>query len=178
MIELTGSYVRQSSRRERFRVPQNSTASTRSARPRHGRDSGRSLFFVTLVLLLIVTLGCGGGGFKANNVTVTVAPAAVTVPAGTQVTLQATVHGLCSTCNPSINVWSITENNGVNCSWMNTPPTGPCPGGTIQETGGNFLTVTYHAPSASGTFHVIAEWCDCFANPIISKDGTSVITVP
>ena len=178
MIELAGSFVRQSSQRQQFRVPQNSTASTRSARPRHSRDSGRSLFFTT-VLLLIVTPGCGGGGgFKANNVTVTVAPAAVMVPAGTQVTLQATVHGLCSTCNPSINDWSITENNGMNCSWMNTPPTGPCLGGTIQETGGNFLTVTYHAPSASGTFHVIAEWCDCFANPIISKDGTSVITVP
>lgn len=178
MIELTGSYFRQSSRRERFRVPQNSTASTDNRRPRHHRDSGRTLFLVTLVLVLIVTPGCGGGGFNANNVTVTVAPEAVAVPANAPVTLQATVHGLCSTCTPSINVWNITENNGVNCSWINTPPTGPCPGGTIEETGGNFLTVTYHAPSASGTFHVIAEWCDCLANPKISKDGTAVITVP
>ncbi len=177
MMELTGSIVRQWSRRELFQVLQDSTTSTRSGKPRRGRDSGRSLFFVTLVLLLIATAGCGGGGFNANKVTVAVAPAAVTVSASGQVTLQATVHGLCSSCNPSINVWSITENNGVNCSWIDTPPSGPCPGGTIQETGGNFLTVMYHAPSASGTFHVIAEWCDCFANPIISKDGTSVITV-
>src|SRR5450755_4691872 len=135
----------------------------------------RALGVVPLVLLIVVA-GCGGGGgYNANNVTVSVSPSVATVPANGQVTLQAVVNGLCSTCSPNINVWIITENNGVNCSWINTSPAGPCPGGTIQETGGNFLTVTYHAPTSSGTFHVTAEWCDCLSNPIIAKDGKSVI---
>ena len=115
-------------------------------------------------------------------VTVTVSPAAVTIPANGQVTLQATVKGLCSTCISDINLWSIAENNGAICTWFDTPPAGPCPAGTIQETAGslsNSLTVTYYAPSTPGTFHVTAEWFDSlsFGSGTTTKNGTSVITV-
>jgi hypothetical protein len=93
--------------------------------------------------------------------------------------LQATITGLCSTCSPSINTWTISEDtSGGGCVWSNTPPTVPCPSGTIQlVVPGNFLTATYHAPSTSGTFHVVAEWCICFGSSI-TKDGKSTITVP
>jgi hypothetical protein len=132
------------------------------------------------LILLAVIPGCGGGGgFDPNKVTVAVSPAAVTIPTTDQVTLKATVHGLCSTCTSAINQWNITENNGAVCTWFDTLPLGPCPAGTIQATANgsaSTLTVTYHAPSTSGTFHVIAEWCICFGSSL-TKDGTSVVTV-
>lgn len=135
---------------------------------------------VGLLILLVIIPGCGGGGgFDANKVSVAVSPSAATIPTSDQVTLKATVSGLCSTCVSAINQWSITENNGTPCTWFDTPPFGPCPAGTIQATANgptSTLTVTYHAPSTSGTFHVIAEWCICFGSAI-TKDGTSVITV-
>ena len=147
-------------------------------------NSFRALFFVAPFVLLIVIAGCGGGGFHANNVTVTVSPAAATVAASGQVTLQATVHSLCSGCVPAV-TWTITElqtngASGSQCNWQGTtPPAGPCPDGTIQGADApSALTVTYDAPSTSGTFHVVAEWCDCLANPAIIKDGIAVITVP
>jgi hypothetical protein len=138
----------------------------------------RALCVPSLVLLIVIT-GCGTSGFNPNNVTVTISPATATAPENGQVPLQATVNGLCSGCVPSIQEWSITENEGSGCTWMNTPPAGPCPGGTIQEAAtGTSLTVTYFAPSAPGTFHVIADVCLCFeVNPPVSKEGTSVITV-
>jgi hypothetical protein len=134
-------------------------------------------------LLLIVTAGCGGGGkgVDSNNVTVNVAPASVTVSASGQVTLQATVKGTSNDATAAV-TWSIDEQktdgaSGAQCVWLDTPPDGPCPDGTIEQTtAGNFLTVTYHAPSTSGTFHVTAEWSTLF-DPVIIKDGTSVITV-
>ena len=144
-------------------------------------DSYRALFVASLVLLMVIA-GCGtGGGYNPNNVTVTVSPAAVTIPANGQVTLQATVNGLCSTCTSSIQYWSIAEDpdNSVNCTWSTMPPTGPCPGGTIQQIPGGLsssLTVTYYAPSTPGTFQVSAAWCICFT-PAIIKQGMSVITV-
>src|SRR6266567_2640494 len=126
---------------------------------------------------MIVIAGCeggGGSGVDFNNVTVTVSPPAVTIAASGQVTLQATVNGTGTSTNAL--TWSIAEQT-TNCYWLDTPPTGPCPDGTIQQvTAGNFQTVTYHAPSSSGTFQVIAEWSTAF-NPVIIKDGTSVITV-
>jgi hypothetical protein len=130
-------------------------------------------------VLLIAIAGCGGGGgFNPNNVTVTVSPAAATVPANGQVTLKATVNGLCSTCAPQIDDWSITENGGTFCTWFTTPPIGPSPAGTIQETAGSLLTVTYYAPSTSGKFHVSASWSLIFTTPTVTKVGGSVITVP
>jgi hypothetical protein len=143
----------------------------------------RALFFVTPLVLLIVIAGCGGGGFNENKVTVSVSPAAAPVAASGQVTLQATVRGLCSSCAPLV-TWSIVElqtngASGSQCNWQGTtPPAGPCPDGTIQGADAPpALTVTYHAPSASSTFHVTAEWCDCLANPPVVKDGTAAITV-
>jgi hypothetical protein len=138
-------------------------------------------FSVGSLVLLIVIAGCGGGsGVGPNNVTVTVSPAAVTIPPSGQVTLQATVTG--SPGAPFAN-WTIAElqtngGSGAQCNWSGTtPPVGPCPDGTIQGADAPpALTVTYHAPSTSGTFHVIAEWSTAF-NPVITKDGTSVITV-
>ena len=132
----------------------------------------------SLVPLIFVIAGCGGGGHSVNynNVTVTVSPAAVTVPANGQVTLQATVTGS-GIPNDAV-LWSITEQQ-TNCFWFDTPPANSCPDGTIQQlTATNFLTVTYHAPSTSGgPFHLVAEWSTVVAGVVITKDGTSVITV-
>jgi hypothetical protein len=137
----------------------------------------RALCVESLVLLIVIA-GCGGGSsFDPNNVTVTVSPAAVTIPASGQVTLQATVKG--SPAAPAVN-WIIAElqtngASGSQCNWSGTtPPAGPCPDGTIQGADAKSLTVTYLAPSTSGTFHVIAQ-----ANVSLTlvKDGTAVITV-
>jgi hypothetical protein len=138
--------------------------------------------FVGTLIPLIFTAGCGGGvsGANLNNVTVTVTPGAVTIPANGQVTLQATIKG--SPGAPSA-TWFIAElaingASGSQCNWSgNVPPAGPCPDGTIEGAGVTpALTVTYHAPSTTGTFHVTAEWSTLF-NPVVVKDGTSVITV-
>jgi hypothetical protein len=134
--------------------------------------------FVELLVLLIVIVGCGGGGtFDPNNVTVTVSPPAVTIPASGQVTLQATVKG--SPAAPAL-TWSIAElqtngASGSQCNWSGTtPPAGPCPDGTIQGADASSPTVTYLAPSTSGTFHVLAQANVSFT---LVKDGTAVITV-
>ncbi len=130
------------------------------------------------VVLLIVISGCGSGSsFDPNNVTVSVSPAAATIPASGQVTLQATVKG--SPAAPAL-TWSIAElqtngASGAQCNWSGTtPPAGPCPDGTIQGADASSLTVMYLAPSTSGTFHVIAQ-----ANVSLTlvKDGTAVVTV-
>jgi hypothetical protein len=135
-----------------------------------------------LILLLIVISGCGfGGGFNANNVTVAVSPAAMTIPADGQETLQATIRNYCSGCQPLYS-WTIAENDGTNCTWLTLLPAGPCPAGTIQETAVpyGYPTVTYFAPSTAGTFHVTAEWewgANIFAPPTTTKQGTSIVTV-
>jgi hypothetical protein len=55
---------------------------------------------------------------------------------------------------------------------------GPCLDGTIKGADAPpALTVTYLAPSTSGTFHVVAAF-DFISNPPIMKTGTAVITVP
>jgi hypothetical protein len=134
---------------------------------------------VESVVLLIVIAGCGGGSsFDPNNVTVTVSPSAVTIPASGQVILQATVKG--SPGAPEL-TWRIAElqtngASGAQCNWQGTtPPAGPCPDGTIQGADvSTSLTVTYLAPSTSGTFHVIAQ--DIVSLTLV-KEGTAVITV-
>jgi hypothetical protein len=134
--------------------------------------------FVGALFLLMVALGCGsGGGYNPNNVTVTVTPASATVPENGQVTLQAAVNGYCSTCMPQL-VWSVAENS-MNCTWvdMNTPPTGPCPGGTIQGQGaeGPFSeNVIYFAPGTTGTFHISASQ---LVTLTLNVQGESIVTV-
>jgi len=136
---------------------------------------------VAPLVLLIVIAGCGGGsGTNFNNVTVTVSPATASVPVSGQVTLQAKVIGVSGT--PAL-TWAITEQqahdaSGAQCNWLGTtPPAGPCPDGTIQGADASpYTQVTYHAPSASGTFHVVARWSTAF-DPIIIETGTAVITV-
>jgi hypothetical protein len=93
-------------------------------------------FCVVPLVLLVAMAGCGGGSsFDPNNVTVTVSPPAITIPASGQVTLQATVKG--SPAAPAL-TWSIAElqtngASGSQCNWSGaTPPAGPCPDGTIQ----------------------------------------------
>ena len=136
-----------------------------------------------VLLAMLITTGCGGGnkGFNANNVTVSISPATASIAASSQVTLEATVNGLCSTCASDIFLWAISENataGGSSCNWFDTPPVVPsCPGGTIQQNSQSTLMVTYHAPSTPGTYHVVAEWCDCFGTPTVKKTGTSVISV-
>jgi hypothetical protein len=136
----------------------------------------RALFVGSLVLLIVIA-GCGGSSYDPNNVTVTVSPPAVTIPASSQVTLQATVKsGLGA---PAV-TWSIAElqtngASGSQCNWSGTtPPVGPCPEGTIQGADANSSTVTYLAPSASGTFHVVAH---AIVSLTLVKDGTAVVTV-
>ena len=137
---------------------------------------------VGALILLMVTVACGGGanGSNPNNVTVAVSPMSVTIPASGEVTLQATVKG--SPGAPSA-VWFIAElavngASGSQCNWSGTTqPAGPCPDGTIEIADASAaLTVKYHAPSTTGTFHVTAEWSTLF-NPVVIKDGTAVITV-
>jgi hypothetical protein len=136
----------------------------------------RALFVGSLVPLIVI-VGCGGGSYDPNNVTVTVSPPAVTIPASGQVTLQAIVNS--GRGAPAL-TWSIAEletngASGAQCNWSGTtPPAGPCPDGTIQGADPTSLTVTYLAPSTSGTFHVVAH-----ANVSLTlvKDGTAVITV-
>ncbi len=146
-------------------------------------NSYRVLYPGSLVLLMVIT-GCGTGNnsFDPNNVTVTVSPPAVTIPANGQVILQATVRGLCSACTVNIQLWSISENpSGADCAtYVGITPPGPCPAGTIQIPSGSALTVTYFAPSTPGTFHVNTEGED-FVNftgpPIAAKVGTLVVTL-
>jgi hypothetical protein len=131
-----------------------------------------------LALLAVWSSGCGNGGYDAGNVTVTVSPATATVPENGQQPLQATVNHFCSGCMPQIN-WSIAENNGADCAWvdMNNPSLGPCPGGTIQGLGPQGLdsqNVIYYAPGSSGTFHVSASQFVTFTE---DTTGTSGITV-
>jgi len=138
---------------------------------------GRALFVESLVLLIVIA-GCGGGSsFDPNNVTVTVSPSSVTIPTSGHVTLQAAVKG--SPAAPAL-TWSITElqtngASGSQCNWSgSTPPAGPCPEGTIQGADASSPTVTYLAPSTSGTFHVAAQ---ANVSSTLVKDGTAVITV-
>jgi hypothetical protein len=143
-------------------------------------SQARTLCVGSLVLLVLIT-GCGGGsGFNPNNVTVNITPAAPTVAANGQATLQVMVNGMCQTCGPSAIRWTVTENNSpTDCQWVDTPPAGPCPAGTIQVTGANpgtSLTATYFAPDTPGTYHVVAEAFIALGFP--TKKGTSVVTVP
>ena len=122
-------------------------------------NSYRAFYVASLVLLIVMT-GCDrGSGFDPNKVTVTVSPPAVTIPASGQVTLQATVKGAPIS---AVSSWTIAElktngASGAQCNWVGTTPPGPCPDGMIQGADAGSLTVTYHAPSAPGTFHVIAD---------------------
>jgi hypothetical protein len=132
----------------------------------------RVLWVASLVLLLVLA-GCGGGG-PSPLPTNSISPVAPAVAVNGQVLLQVTVNGLCSTCSiPDID-WSIAEDGGT-CNWITTPPTGPCPGGTLQLTGANpgiSLTATYYAPSTPGTYHV-----DAGAILFKVKPAESIITV-
>jgi hypothetical protein len=167
-------------------VPRSALRATLQGFPREGfLVIPYRVLSVSLLAMLIAT-GCGQSnkdlGF-ANRVTVSISPATASVAANNQVTLQATVNGLCSGCASDIFAWSISEDatsGGSNCNWFDTPPTVSCPAGTIQQTqgaSGSTLTVTYHAPSTPGTYHVVAEWCDCVFTPVTKKTGTSVISV-
>jgi hypothetical protein len=143
-------------------------------------NASRIIWLGSLVVLLATTGCSSGGGFNANNVTVSVSPASTTIAASGQVTLTATVNGLCSTCEPSIYLWYVNENNPANggiCDWYTMPPSAPCPAGTIQQTAGGVsdtLTATYDAPSTPGTYHIVAEWS---LGSGITQTGTSVVTV-
>jgi hypothetical protein len=142
--------------------------------------------------LVMVLVSCGSGqGYDPKNVTVTVSPATGSVASHGEISLQATVNGLCSSCAPSINSWGIRENagpgdsDGSSCDWFtqNGPPIPACPDGTIEETSGslsNTLKVTYHAPGTPGTYHIVAEWfvpSGLLGSSGSTKNGTSAITV-
>jgi len=83
-----------------------------------------------LLILLIVIAGCGGGR-SGNHAAVKVSPASATVQVNGQVRRTAAEHHDCSGCGP-INSWDITENGAANCTWVDTPPDGPCPAGRTQ----------------------------------------------
>jgi len=142
-------------------------------------NASRALGAGSLALLMIIAGSCGtGNGYNAGNVTVTISPATKTIPANGQVALLATVNNFCPGCVAQL-YWSITENSGINCNWgdVNTPPAGPCPGGTIQGQGPQgplSPSVIYFAPIAAGIFHVNAAQPVTFTETV---SGTSVITV-
>jgi hypothetical protein len=141
------------------------------------RARHRALRVGLLGLLLVV--GCGAGRFDPNNVTVNISPAAATIPESGQVKLQLTVHGNCAGCVPFYN-WLVSENNGTNCTWVDTPTTGPCPGGTLQEsTSLSGPAVTYLAPDTPGAFHAIGQalYYSNLGSATTVKQATSVITV-
>lgn len=149
-----------------------------SGRPPASRARRRALR-VGLLGLLLVTVGCGAGRFNPNNVTVNISPAAATIPESGQVKLQLTVDGNCAGCVPFYN-WLVSENSGTNCTWVDTPPTGPCPGGTLQEsTSLSGPAVTYLAPDAPGTFHAIGQalYYSNLGPATTVKQATSVIKV-
>jgi hypothetical protein len=129
---------------------------------------------VASLFLIVICVGCGGGGYNANDVTVSVSPATATVSENGQMAFKATITGECEGCVPTI-TWSISEDSESNCTWIETPPTGPCPGGTVQvpEFSGS-LTATYFAPNTSGSFHIVASE---FVTYTQTQQGTSVITV-
>jgi|SRR5579863_9259003 len=144
-------------------------------------NSSKGVPCACLLVLLMVSAGCGSaGGFNPNNVTVTVSPPTAAVSENGQVPLQASVSGECTGCTPFYN-WLISENNGTDCTWIDTPPVGPCPGGTLQQPSSlSGPTITYVAPNTTGTFHVIGEslyYTNFFGPPTTTKQGTSVITV-
>jgi hypothetical protein len=139
-------------------------------------NSHRTLCIGSLVLLIICA-SCGGPG-SGGLITANIAPATVTIAPGSEVTLQASATGPGSQLVNGY-LWDIEEltGNGEQCDWMgDTPPAGPCPYGTIK--GDLSSTVTYFAPSTSGTFTVGAEvTLSSDKNMYLSKGGTSVITV-
>lgn len=142
----------------------------------------RAPYLVALLVLLAgLCCACGsGGGYNLNDVTVSVSPATTSVATNGQVTLQATVNGLCSSCSASISLWYISENNSQPINLCtNTPLPAPgCTAGTIQVAGYPSLTATYSAPSTPGTYHVIAEWyLTSFLGDGPMKTGTAVVTV-
>lgn len=123
---------------------------------------------------------CGGNvrGYNVSDVTVTISPAADTIPEKGQAALVASVNNFCALCVTQIN-WSIAENGSAPCLWgdVNTPPAGPCPGGTIQGQGseGPFSpSVIYFAPSAAGTYHITGTQS---VTNTLTVSGTGVITV-
>jgi hypothetical protein len=70
---------------------------------------------------------------------------------------QLTVDGNCAGWVPFYN-WLVSENKSTNCTWVDTLPTGPCPGGTLQEsTNLSGSAVIYLARCAPGTFHAIGQ---------------------
>jgi hypothetical protein len=130
---------------------------------------------IASLFLIVICVGCGGGGYNPNDVVVSVSPASATVSENGQLAFKATVTGLCQGCQPSLLMWSISEDSDSSCIWVATPPTVPCPGGTVQVTEfEGSLTATYFAPSSSGTFHLVASE---FVTPTETKQGTSVVTV-
>ncbi|WP_148210101.1 hypothetical protein [Candidatus Korobacter versatilis] len=142
----------------------------------------RDFLSVGLLALLIGLSGCGGSTHSTvNDVTVSVTPASATVAASGQVKLTAVMSGCGSSCPAPAFTWSIVElqtngASGSQCNWETTPPPGPCPDGTLEVTS-DFTTATFHAPSSSGTIHVVAQLTG-LGNPPTTKTGTATITIP
>lgn len=139
-------------------------------------ETRRVLFLGPLACLIVFVGSCGG--YNVNDVTLTISPAAATIPKSSQIALVASVNKFCAGCLPEID-WSIAENNGVNpCLWQagqTPPPTGSCPGGTLQVQGFvNNTSVIYFSPSTAGTYHVTGWQVVSFTSGV---KGTSVITV-
>ena len=135
----------------------------------------RGLFVGSLACLILFVGSCGSQ-YNVNDVTLTISPAATTISKSGQVALVASVNNFCALCVPQIN-WSIAENNGNPCLWQaghTPPPTGSCPGGTLQAQGVFPTSVIYFGPSTAGTYHVTGSQVVSWTS---SVTGTSVITV-
>jgi hypothetical protein len=143
------------------------------------------IVYVCTLAVFIALAGCGGKQTNFNNVTVTVSPTAATIPTGGQTSLTATVTGLPGGASPALN-WTITEltgngASGAQCTWIagGTPPSGPCPDGTIEmQSAMNETAATYFAPGAAGTFHVNVQWSSISNPPVIKSAMATIIVTP
>jgi hypothetical protein len=129
---------------------------------------------VGALTLRVAIAGCGGG-FSGNHATAIVSPASATVQVNGQVRLTAAEHD-CWGCGP-IDSWDVTENGGANCTWVGTPPDGPCPAGRTQAqraaTGLSGPTGTHFAPAPAAAFHAVVS---DVVKLSLTAEATSVIT--
>ena len=142
----------------------------------------QALCVESLVLLIVIT-GCGGGsGSQTQQSDGDRFTGGRHDPPSGEVTLQATVTGSPGTPRP-------LEHRRTTDKW--------CQRRAVQLVGyhaacwtmprrydsgrrhpSTSVTVTYHAPSTSGTFHVIAEWSTAFTPALLGMERPSSLLVP
>lgn len=149
----------------------------------------RPALFLLAFASLAAMLCCGGASDlpHSSQVTLTITPAAATIPANGTVDLQGTVVGLSS---PTLDWWqqdhhdAMGINGSQNCDHLTDPVLIPgCRFGYLTGSGmiqAASAVATYHAPPTPGTYHVTLRvfqqssqtWAEFF-----EKRTTATITV-